>query len=197
MNVEYCPECNTELTRSIVGYLCHGCGSVYGFEKVASMPISSSAPSKHKKSVHSRHSKFAVVQPDMHPEKIEATKKPGKIRHKVKKFVVPQIAEIKSLENTAELPAPPIEEQGLPARLAEAAPPPKPSPTDMPVMPPEETYADHHSEYNPHLTEKALSELNKDYSPVTTENNAGSYILPTLAALLVIGALIIAYMVIR
>lgn len=194
MNAEYCPECNTELTRSIVGYLCHGCGSVYGFEKVASMPISSSAAPKHKKSVHSKHSKFAVVQPDMHPQKPE---QPSKIRHKVKKFVVPQIAEIKNLEKTAELPAPPVEEHGLPARLAEAVPPPKPETSAMPVMPPEETYSIHHSEYNPHLTEKALTELNKDYTPVTTEQSAGSYILPAIAGLLVIGALLIAYMVIR
>ncbi len=197
MNVEYCPECNTELTRSIVGYLCHGCGSVYGFEKVASMPIASSAPAKHTKSVHPTHSKFAPDQPDMHAHKADEHKSHSKIRHKVKKFVVPQIAEIDQLEKTAELPAPPPQNEGLPARLAEAAPPPKPNPSAMPIMPPEASYSDHHAEYNPHLTEKALTELNKDYTPVTTEQSAGSYILPAIAALLVIAALFIAYMVIR
>ncbi len=194
MNTQYCPECETELTRSIVGYLCHGCGSVYGFEKVPSMPISSSAPAKHTKSVHTKHSKFAVNQPDMHPSK---QVKPSKIRHHIKKFVVPQVAEIKNLEKTPELPAPPLEEQGLPARLAEPAPHPnQPLPT-MPIVPPEETYAQHHSEYNPHLTEKALSELSKDYSPPAPANSAASYILPALAGLLVVGALVIAYIVIR
>lgn len=161
------------------------------------MPISSSATPKHKKSVHSTHSKFAPVQPDMHPEKQEKSKSHSKIRHKVKKFVVPQIVEIQTLEKTPELPAPSIQEQGLPARLAEAAPPPKPSVTAMPIMPPEASYSDHNAEYNPHLTEKALSELNKDYTEVTPEQNAGSYLLPALAGLLVIGALLIAYMVIR
>lgn len=30
-----CPDCNDELTPSIVGYLCHNCGSVHQFDRVS------------------------------------------------------------------------------------------------------------------------------------------------------------------
>lgn len=30
-----CPDCDNELTPSIVGYLCHNCGSVHQFDKVS------------------------------------------------------------------------------------------------------------------------------------------------------------------
>ncbi len=29
-----CPDCNNELTPSIVGYLCHNCGTVHQFDRV-------------------------------------------------------------------------------------------------------------------------------------------------------------------
>lgn len=30
-----CPDCSEELTPSIVGYLCHNCGSVHQFDKIS------------------------------------------------------------------------------------------------------------------------------------------------------------------
>lgn len=38
-----CPDCNNELTPSIVGYLCHNCGSMHQFDKVSKKLTSSKA----------------------------------------------------------------------------------------------------------------------------------------------------------
>jgi len=85
-----CPDCNTKLTPSIVGYLCHGCGSVHSFEKVATVQATSGkAPSQK----NSSSSKTKVVnQKSSHTAKSTQTQKTSGITHSVKKFILPEIA---------------------------------------------------------------------------------------------------------
>ncbi|MBA3678845.1 hypothetical protein H0W80_01450 [Candidatus Saccharibacteria bacterium] len=85
-----CPDCNTELTPSIVGYLCHGCGSVHSFEKVATARATSGKASPQK---NLSSSKTKVVnQKSSHTAKSTQTQKTSGITHSVKKFIMPEIA---------------------------------------------------------------------------------------------------------
>lgn len=85
-----CPDCNTELTPSIVGYLCHDCGSVHSFEKISSTrPSSGNTPAKPivKKSSSNQKSR-------QNEKNVISTKSPSKathIKNKVKNFVMPVI----------------------------------------------------------------------------------------------------------
>lgn len=70
---KYCPDCNTALTNSIVGYLCHECGGVHRFNKTSTL--------KTGPKIHSSSSQL----------------KPAKYhKHKaaVKSFIVPKITEL-------------------------------------------------------------------------------------------------------
>lgn len=88
-----CPDCNTELTPSIVGYLCHDCGTTHSFEKMANVkqssgkqpakPIAQKKPSNQKSSQNSN--KSATRQP---PTKV------AHIKNKVKNFILPVVAEL-------------------------------------------------------------------------------------------------------
>lgn len=85
----HCPDCNTELTPSIVGYLCHGCGNVHTFNKVSELIRTGSLNTKNNSSASktssqkSSHSVFSNA-PISKPQKT-------KFRHKLKKAFVPEI----------------------------------------------------------------------------------------------------------
>jgi len=83
-----CPDCDSKLTPSIVGYLCHDCGNVHSFEKIASAR-SHNIGGSIKKSA----STTQLNQKSSHL--IEIVHRPAKkrFRHKIKDFVVPKIAE--------------------------------------------------------------------------------------------------------
>lgn len=81
-----CPDCNTELTPSIMGYLCHGCGAVHRFAKVGTVQ-----PGINQFSSNSTRTNQNSSQP---PKKENSAKSPSKLTHTVKKFVVPNIAEL-------------------------------------------------------------------------------------------------------
>lgn len=76
----HCPDCNTELIPSIVGYICHNCGTSHSFEKMATHQTHATQKASHH-TKHTSHLTEIVHKP---------TKKP--IRHKLKRFVVPQVA---------------------------------------------------------------------------------------------------------
>ena len=85
-----CPDCNTELTPSIVGYLCHGCGSVHSFNKVSSSVKTGQNNQSHKVSLkedlNQKSSRSVFANKDLpKPEKV-------KFRHKIKKAFVPEIS---------------------------------------------------------------------------------------------------------
>jgi len=88
-----CPDCNTELTPSIVGYLCDGCGSVHSFEKLASTQLTSGK----------RPAKPIAKTPQSNQKSSQSvklagnSKSPTRIAHikkKVKSFVLPVISEL-------------------------------------------------------------------------------------------------------
>lgn len=88
-----CPECQTALTPSIMGHLCHGCGAVYSFEKMSSMKATSGPAIKSKKSSpEKKPASTSKSSPGSYLPK-SATKKSG-VKHHVKKFLVPEIAQL-------------------------------------------------------------------------------------------------------
>lgn len=81
-----CPDCNTELTPSIMGYLCHGCGAVHRFAKVgAAQPITNQ---------FSSNSTQTNQKSSQLPKNEGPAKTPGKLTHAVRQFVVPNITEL-------------------------------------------------------------------------------------------------------
>jgi len=101
MNYE-CPDCQAELTPSIMGHLCHGCGALHSFEKISSVKPRSASATKKIKSTGTKSPVKVSSQLTRQPsENLNAAKPTGeipnpkpkktKIRHKVKKFVVPEI----------------------------------------------------------------------------------------------------------
>lgn len=91
MNQVYCPECETELTKSIVGYLCHGCGSMHGFENMSSTAFPTAGNSV---AINDPiESSFAPEQASIHDDKTASVKQ-SSIRHHVNKLLVPKISEL-------------------------------------------------------------------------------------------------------
>lgn len=179
MQTQYCPECNTELTRSIVGFLCHGCGQMQGFEKIRSHEVHSSSHSVSGSTASTPSkpvtSKFAAHQPDMH----ESTQTPTKgVKHQVKKFVVPKFSHELTPEN--ELPAAEADEKHLlPAKPADLAP-------ALAV-----------ASSNQNLRhEEAESSLEETHS-LEAANPPAGYLVPALAGILVVTALVLAFIIIR
>lgn len=90
----YCPDCNSPLTHSIVGYLCHSCGNVHSHEKAASGQISSGP-----RPIAIHTSSPVSQKPTQLPQKPTVSDRPKssakpKFAHKVKHFVVPKITEL-------------------------------------------------------------------------------------------------------
>lgn len=82
-----CPDCKSELTPSIVGYLCHNCGAVHNFDKISSATQSVNPSGTDSESTIS-NSKTAHPQQNIMPSAHLA--KP-RLKHKLKAFVVPEI----------------------------------------------------------------------------------------------------------
>lgn len=86
-----CPDCNTPLTPSIVGYLCHGCGNVHSFEKISDATKSGNLVSTQ---INRNNSK--TNQNSSHfSRKSNVASKTSKhsFSHKLKKAFVPEITE--------------------------------------------------------------------------------------------------------
>lgn len=91
-----CPECQTALTPSIMGHLCHGCGAVYSFEKMSSMKATSGSTTSSEE--------FALAKENTTKQKpstkddlagqTESSRKKSGVKHHVKKFLVPEIAQL-------------------------------------------------------------------------------------------------------
>lgn len=194
MNQAYCPECQTELTKSIVGYLCHGCGSVYGFEKHSGDDAGhsgNSTPTVVKTdSSEPKTSSFARHQPHIH-DSVAPQPKPSKIKHHVKKFVVPQFSD--------ELPKPTDEEHMLPAGSDnDSAIAGKPSEKVMPLFAaPKSPIAN--ADFNADSAKESLNYPENVIESQRSETIAGpqSYLLPAIAGLLAVAALTIVYLLLR
>jgi len=77
-----CPDCNSDLTPSIVGYLCSDCGAVHSFQKISD-------------NVHSGKNTATIASSTKSKLNQNSSQAPKKgIRHKLKNFVVPRIAEL-------------------------------------------------------------------------------------------------------
>jgi hypothetical protein len=206
MNQAYCPECETEMTKSIVGYLCHGCGAVHGFEKVSTDTLESSGPGSPKKVPASKTSSFARHQPQLHPTD-KPKKAQSKITHHVKKFVVPQIAELpKPVDEEHLLATEPKAEPVapmLPAESAElvtstqtpAVSKPEPLPTSMPVLEPAPATAAMKEEFSADVASSVMTTKPPEQRRPTSR--VKTYIMPVLAGLLVVATLVLGYLVIR
>ena len=179
MNQVYCPECNTELTKSIVGYLCHGCGNVHGFEKVSSAAFEHSSGVPANPAPTPATSSFAREQDHMHAPKAN----PNKLAHKVKKVVVPEIAE---------LPKPVDEEHLLSAQLAESVAPSETPPAFVPKA----ASSAMKEEFSTETAGRALA-YPEEMQAVTSTTHMQSYLLPALAGVLVVIALALGYLFIR
>ncbi len=89
---DLCPDCNSELTPSIVGYMCHNCGAVHQIDKIANASPSSKLAKKSTFSEESKNRQF-----DMIPHKnLMSNNSAGtsKFKHKIHGFVVPKISEL-------------------------------------------------------------------------------------------------------
>lgn len=84
-----CPDCQSELTPSIVGYLCHNCGAVHSFEKISSA-IPSDALRESSPDTDSTASNPKATQPQQNIMPSDHLAKP-RLKHKIKAFVVPEI----------------------------------------------------------------------------------------------------------
>jgi hypothetical protein len=197
MNQAYCPECQTELTKSIVGYLCHGCGSVFGFEKTSGdSPISTSSSSASSGANNStkappKTSSFARHQSDMH----QAPKQQGKVTHHIKKFVVPKLA------TESELPKPVNEDHLLSKPESAPSITAKPAqkindPEENKIFVPAPPSAAMKEEFSADVAGTALA-YNETETAAATTSTASTYLVPALAGILVVAALFIAYMVLR
>ncbi|MCX6805672.1 MAG: hypothetical protein NT114_03175 [Patescibacteria group bacterium] len=91
-----CPECQTALTPSIMGHLCHGCGAVYSFEKMSSMKASSGSTTAGEEFVPAKEttSKQKPSIADSLAGEPELSRKRSGVKHHVKKFLVPEIAQL-------------------------------------------------------------------------------------------------------
>lgn len=82
-----CPDCNDELTPSIVGYLCHNCGSVHQFDKVSKQSTS------HKDSKHDiTETSAKLSQKSSQKESKSDIKNENKSQGRLKSFLVPRIS---------------------------------------------------------------------------------------------------------
>ncbi len=91
-----CPDCQTELTPSIMGHLCHGCGAVYSFEKMSSIKATSGSVASSKKSGTEKKA-ASIVKPTSNNDSggtPKPTHKNSGVRHHLKKFLVPEITEL-------------------------------------------------------------------------------------------------------
>ncbi len=91
-----CPECQTALTPSIMGHLCHGCGAVYSFEKMSSMKATSGSTTAGEEFAPEKETttkQKPSTKDDLAGQTESSRKKPG-VKHHVKKFLVPEIAQL-------------------------------------------------------------------------------------------------------
>ena len=91
-----CPECQTALTPSIMGHLCHGCGAVYSFEKMSSMKATSGSTTAGEEFAPEKEttSKQKPTTKDDLAGQSEPSRKKSGVKHHVKKFLVPEIAQL-------------------------------------------------------------------------------------------------------
>ena len=91
-----CPECQTALTPSIMGHLCHGCGAVYSFEKMSSMKATSGSTTAGEEFAPEKEttSKQKPSTKDDLAGQSEPSRKKSGVKHHVKKFLVPEIAQL-------------------------------------------------------------------------------------------------------
>ena len=91
-----CPECQTALTPSIMGHLCHGCGAVYSFEKMSSMKATSGSTTAGEEFAPEKEttSKQKPSTKDDLAGQSEPSRKKSGVKHNVKKFLVPEIAQL-------------------------------------------------------------------------------------------------------
>jgi len=82
-----CPDCNDELTPSIVGYLCHNCGSVHQFDKVSKQSTS------HKTNKHdATETSTKMSQKSSQKVSEPSVTKEYKSQSRLKRFLVPRIS---------------------------------------------------------------------------------------------------------
>lgn len=82
-----CPDCDNELTPSIVGYLCHNCGSVHQFDKISKQPI----PRK-TKTDDAIETSSKTNQKSSHKRSMMIDDKSNKSPSKLKSLFVPRIS---------------------------------------------------------------------------------------------------------
>lgn len=90
-----CPECATELTPSIVGYMCHNCGSVVSFDDAKKIKIGA-ANNKDLKTIQKSAPKDQMNQNSSQLQKNVMPKSPPKpkgLKHSLKRLVVPEISD--------------------------------------------------------------------------------------------------------